>query len=108
MTESDDGDDEGEDDDVTVIFSPEVLERMENDPSLQEAMRFFSETMQTAIEGVKRGQYKTLDDAMEALLGHRPVKYDTDTGEVIEGASMHDEMFTNAGVIDLGDDDDDC
>lgn len=104
MTESDDD----TKDDTAVIFSPEALQRMNDDPALQEAMRFFTETMHTAIEGVKSGRYANLDDAMETLLGSKPVKIDVETGEVITGASMHDEMFGEVVTIDLRDDDDDA
>ena len=80
------------DKDIDVVFSDKVKEQIAADPVLAEFVRSFSASLRQAHDGVKRGQYKTLDDAVEAITGNRPQKIDVETGDVIEGASMNDEL----------------
>lgn len=80
------------DDDLKIEFAPEVLARMEADPKLAEAVRNMTAAMRQARAGVQSGQYKSMEDGIEALTGNRPEAIDRETGEVIEGASMDAEI----------------
>lgn len=80
------------DKDLTIELSPEVEASMAADPELAKAMRELSAIMRQAFAGVQSGQYKSMDDAMEALTGNRPKKIDPETGEEIPGASMQRDM----------------
>src|SRR5258708_3914669 len=81
-----------EDKDLKIVMLPEVEADLAKDPELAEVMRDFSAMMRQAFEATERGQYKTMDDAMEAIMGCRPVKIDAETGEPIPGASMDADM----------------
>ncbi len=79
--------------DLTVEFTPQVEQQMAEDPKLAEALRDFIAVLHQAKDGVERGQYKTMDDAIESITGNRPMKLDAETGEEIVGGLMHDEVF---------------
>lgn len=77
---------------LKIEFAPKVLKQMEEDPKLAAAVKEMVANFHQAHDAVQRGQYKTMDEAMEAITGNRPQKYDGDTGEPVEGASMHDDL----------------
>lgn len=81
------------DKDLEIELSDQVREQMANDPKMAMALRELFAIMRQAHEATKRGQYKTYDDAMEALTGSRPKKFDPDTGEEIVGASLHKDIM---------------
>lgn len=79
--------------DLTIDMSEQVKAQMLADPELAKAMKEFMAIMHQAHEGVKSGQYKTMDDAMEALTGSRPQKVDLETGEELDdGSTMNKDM----------------
>ncbi len=86
---------------LTINMTDEIRAQIEADPKLAAAVRDWQAKMHQAHDAVQRGQYKTMEDAMEALTGHRPVKIDPATGEQIPGASLNRDMGLNT------DDDDD-
>lgn len=59
-----------------VIYSDLVKKQMEEDPELAKAIREFTAAMRQALHAVETGQHKTLDDAVEAITGNRPVPVD--------------------------------
>ncbi|RPH76011.1 hypothetical protein EHM76_00220 [bacterium] len=79
-------------DEFKIEMTPEVAEKLAQNPELAEAMRMFSAGFRQALHAVETGQHKTIDDALEAILGCRPEKIDPETGEVIKGASMQADM----------------
>lgn len=89
-----------EDKDLQIDISDTVEDQMSNDPELAEAMRVFMAVMRQAHDAVQRGQHKTMEDAIEALTGSRPVKLDPDTGEKIHG-SMDEDMEKFAMKIEV-------
>ena len=54
---------------LEILFSPEVQEEMAKDPKLAEMIRSTNAAFHQAFHGVKTGQYKDLDEAMEAVTG---------------------------------------
>lgn len=56
--------------DIHVL--PEVAEQMADDPELAEALKETFAVFHQAHHAVETGQYKTFDDAMEAITGSRP------------------------------------
>ena len=87
------------DKDLDVVFSEQVNAQMAADPVLAEFVRGFAATLRQAHDGVKRGQYKTMDAAVESITGNRPEKIDPETGDTIEGASMNHDL----GLDDMDD-----
>lgn len=77
---------------LEIVLTPEIQAQMDADPELAKHMREFFANMRQADAAVQNGQYKTMEDAMEAIAGNRPVKIDPETGEEIHGASMSAEM----------------
>lgn len=63
---------------MDVILSDHVQQQMKDDPEMAKAIREFSAMLRQASYGVSTGQYKSLDDAVEAITGSRPVKVDMD------------------------------
>ena len=63
-------------DELKIKISDEVKEQMEKDPELKEVLGEMFANFHQAADGVKRGQYKSFDDAMEAITGQRPKKVD--------------------------------
>lgn len=64
--------------DLDVHMSDQVRDKMAADPEAAEAIRDFVAILRQASHGVKTGQYKTMDDAIEALTGSRPEAVDLD------------------------------
>lgn len=64
-------------DDLEITFAREVLEAMNKNPELAAAIREFCANMRQAKHAVLTGQHKTIEDAMEAITGHRPERLDT-------------------------------
>src|SRR5688500_15826104 len=79
------------DKDLHIEMSDQVQGQIDNDPDIAAAIREFAAIMRQAHDSVRRGQYKTMDEALLAL-GVEARKVDPVTGEVIPGASMHDEL----------------
>lgn len=82
-----------DDKDLEIELSDQVKAQMAADPKMAAALREMFAMMRQAHAATKAGQYKTMDDAMEAISGHRPQKYDSTTGEVIASASLDDDLF---------------
>lgn len=80
------------DKDLIIEMTDQVRDQIADNPEMAAFLREFTAAMHQAADAVKRGQYKTMDDAMEAITGNRPEKIDPDTGEVIKGASLSDDM----------------
>ncbi len=69
---------------LQILFAPEVQEQMEKDPQLAEMIRSVNASFHQAFHGVKTGQYKDLDEAMESVTGGKVRKLgniDPDTHE---------------------------
>ncbi len=67
-----------------IMFSPEVQDQMASDPKLAEMIRSVNASFHQAFHGVKTGQYKNLDEAMESVTGgkvRKLGKIDPDTNE---------------------------
>lgn len=62
--------------DYTVEWSDQVSEAAASDPKMAEFLRDFGAKARQAMQMVDSGQYKSFDDAMEALTGQRPEKID--------------------------------
>ena len=69
------------DDELKVELSDQVKAQMAADPELAEAMREMIANFHQAHAAVKAGQYKTFDEAMEAITGERPVPVTGDDEE---------------------------
>lgn len=61
-----------------IEWSDEVKAQADKDPKIAKYLREFGAIMRQAMAGVKSGQYKTLDDGIEALTGTRPQEVDLD------------------------------
>lgn len=57
---------------LQIEMSDQVKDKMAEDPEAAEAIRDFVAILRQASYGVKTGQYKTMDDALEVLTGSRP------------------------------------
>lgn len=55
-----------------IEVSDQVKDAMASDPKLAEALKALMSSMRNAAEAVKAGRYKSFDDAMEDMTGHRP------------------------------------
>lgn len=62
--------------DPDIVLSKQVKEAMAKDPELAAALRELFANMRQAMQSVKEGRYKSLDDAMEAITGQRPTPID--------------------------------
>jgi hypothetical protein len=62
----------------TVEWSDQVREAAERDPKIADLLRDFGAKARQAMQMVEAGQYKSFDDAMEALTGERPQKIELD------------------------------
>lgn len=71
--------------DLEIVLSDQVKEAMAADPELAKSMKDFSAMVRQAHHGIKTGQYKSFDDAMEALTGSRPEYIDLSTNEGEDG-----------------------
>lgn len=63
---------------LQIKMSDQVRGKMADDPEAQKAMREFIAVLHQAHDAVQRGQYKTMDDAVEAITGNRPEPVDSD------------------------------
>ncbi len=61
-----------EKDEMKVVLSPKVQATIAADPEKAKAIKEFIAVLHQAVQGVETGQYKSFDDAMEALTGSRP------------------------------------
>lgn len=68
----------GDSKDLDILMSDQVKTTMATDPEAAEAVRDFVAMLRQADHSVKSGQYKTIDDALEALTGSRPELVDLD------------------------------
>lgn len=62
--------------DPDIVLSKQVKDTMAEDPELAAALRELFANMRQAMQSVKEGRYKSLDDAMEAITGQRPTPID--------------------------------
>lgn len=76
--------DKKDDEELTVEFSDQVLEKMAEDPELVKALREFSANMRQAHAAVKAGQYASMEDAVEAITGSRPERLTKEEAERLE------------------------
>ncbi len=69
---------------LQIMFAPEVLDQMANDPKLAEMIHSVNASFHQAFHGVQTGQYKDLDEAMDKVTGGKVKKFgniDPDTNE---------------------------
>ena len=92
--------DDNSNDDLKIEISEQVRAKLEADPKLKAAAGDLLAAFHQAADAVKRGQYASFDDAVEAITGCRPEAIDAD-GYVVPGVSMHHELgFERGGGID--------
>lgn len=65
-----------DDKELKIEILDQVKDDIAKDPELAEIVADFTAALHQAHDAVKRGQYKTMEDAMEALTGNRPVRID--------------------------------
>ncbi|HEY4355975.1 MAG TPA: hypothetical protein VGN16_09525 [Acidobacteriaceae bacterium] len=56
----------------SVVIMPTAQAQIDADPQLAKAMQGFREAALNAMQGVKDGRYRTFEEGMEALTGHKP------------------------------------
>ena len=61
---------------LEVVLSDKVKAQIIADPKMAETIRNLSAIFRQAGLGIKTGQYKSMDDAIEALTGNRPEPVD--------------------------------
>lgn len=83
-----------EDKELKIELSDQVREQMAADPAMAEALREMMAAFHQANDAVQRGQYETMEDAIEAITGNRPAPVDLDQPSMNE-------------VLGLGDDEED-
>lgn len=72
---------------MDIMFSPEVQDQMAKDPKLAEMIRSVNASFRQAFDGVKRGMYPNLDEAMKSITGgtvRRLGEIDPETNEFID------------------------
>lgn len=57
-----------------VVLSDLAKKQLDANPEMHEAVTEFVSKMTTAMTAFKNGEYATMDDAIEAILGSRPKK----------------------------------
>jgi ATP-dependent protease HslVU (ClpYQ) ATPase subunit len=74
---------DGMDDDkeLKIEILDQVKDEMAKDAELAEVIADFMAMLHQANDAVKRGQYETMEDAMEAITGNRPVQINPDEWE---------------------------
>ena len=77
-------------DELKITISKQVKEQMKKHPELKEVLGEMFANFHQAADGVKRGQYKSFDDAMEAITGQRPKK--VDPGKLEEIITREDDL----------------
>lgn len=91
--------------DVQVILTPEVEAAAAQDPELAEMIRDFVACFRQGVYGVETGQYKSLDDALEALLGSRPEPVTEEDDDFVEALNAFHEVFHGGPLKRRKDDD---
>ena len=79
------------DEDLKIEMTDHVRDKVASDPKLADFMRDFNAALHQAHDSVRRGQHTTMEDAMEAITGFRPVKLGPDEAALIVG--LDDEDF---------------
>ena len=82
------------DGELKIKISDQVKEQMEKDPELKKVLGELFANFHQAADAVKRGQYKSFDDAMEGVTGERPKKVDPED---------FDEKWERIGKIKVDD-----
>ena len=77
-------------DELKIKISDQVKEQMEKDPELKRVLGELFANFHQAADAVKRGQYKSFDEAMEGITGERPKKVNADD---LEGLDEKWERF---------------
>lgn len=75
----------GDDQELKVELSEYVLQQIDDDPELAEALMEFSNMMKKAFTLFQAGEYASMEDAVEALTGSRPTAASADDLEMLEG-----------------------
>lgn len=70
---------QGSDKDWKVSWSDSVKKKVDEDPKLAEYLREFGAVVRQAMAGVDSGQYKSFDEAMEKITGHKPERIEDDS-----------------------------
>lgn len=76
---------------LTIELSDEVRDKMNSDPELATVMKELFANFHQAFEGVQSGQYKSMEDAMEAITGNRPEPIGPDDFILDEEDKDHDK-----------------
>ena len=71
-----------DDDELKIEISDQVQEQMDKDPKLKKVLGELFANFHQAAAGVQNGQYKSFDDAMEAITGERPKKVDLEEEDI--------------------------
>jgi len=67
-----------DDKELKIKVSDQVKKDMEKNPELKKVLGELFANFHQAADAVKRGQYKSFDDAMEGITGQRPQKVEED------------------------------
>lgn len=69
---------------LTIEVTDEVAAKMAADPEMEAVLKNLFAAFHQAHHAVQTGQYKSMEDAMEAITGCRPVPLDEDDPDVPE------------------------
>lgn len=72
------------DKELTIEFTDEVKAKLDADPKMAAAVRDLLAAIHQAHHAVQAGQHKTMEDALEAITGFRPVAIDPDDPEITD------------------------
>lgn len=78
------------DQDLKIILEPEAQASVDGDPELAKAMKEFLAMLHQAAAGIRAGQYRTLDEGMEAISGGKVT--------MINGPSIDAETLDAMGI----------
>lgn len=92
--------------DLKIEILPDVQAKIDSDPKLASFMKNFQAILHQAHHAVATGQYKTMEDAIEAMTGHRPVKVDPESEEEIPGSLNVDMGLATIAIGEIEPDDD--
>lgn len=80
--------------DLTIVLSDQVKDQIGDDPEMAAVLRELMAVLRQANAGVQNGQYASVDDALEILIGSRP--------EIIGAVDDDDEILKDEiSIVDI-------
>ncbi len=80
------------DDELPITMTDDLKAQVAADPGMAQALQNLTAAIHQAHYAVQNGQYASMDDALEVLLGSRPELWDLD-GNLIEGDAYPGEIL---------------